>query len=79
LDSRMSPVPIHFEYRFPTVPNKEETAIDAMLALKSQPPHYPPSTVRQFAVWDHYGRMANYFHFHPRLVQGRYHALPHAV
>jgi hypothetical protein len=80
MDSRMYPSPNHFEHRFQPPPNKEEAAIDAMLALKSQAPHRPPTPPSQFAYWDHYGRMAHHaFHFHPRLMQGSYHVVPHAV
>lgn len=79
MGSKMPPLPIHFDYRFPTLPNKEETAIDAMLALKSKPPPCPPTRLSPFAVWDHYGTLAHHFPFHPRPMQGGYHAVPYAV
>ena len=70
---------VNFEQRFPLMPNKEEAAIDAMMALKSEPRHYPPTPFRSFAHWDHYSMMAHSVPLRPGFLPATCPGLPYAV
>lgn len=74
-----TPSYVIFEQRFSPIPNKEEAAIDAMMALKSEPRHYPPTPPMSFAHWNHYSMMAHRFSLRPGFLPEMYPVEPHAV